>query len=90
MGTSRRRMPNLNFTKEQARPLFVEKNCLACHNIGGVGAKQAPDLAGTATRHSIGWLDEQLVNPDLVWPGSIMPAYDLDSNQRKAIIGFCP
>jgi mono/diheme cytochrome c family protein len=70
------------------RQLFVEKNCLTCHNIGGVGGKQAPDLAGTATRHSIGWLDEQLVNPDLVWPGSGMPAYDLDSNQRKAIIGF--
>jgi mono/diheme cytochrome c family protein len=70
------------------RQLFVEKNCLACHNIGGVGVTQAPDLLGVTTRHSIGWLDEELVNPGLVQPGSIMPAYDLDSNQRKAIIGF--
>jgi mono/diheme cytochrome c family protein len=70
------------------RQLFVEKNCLACHNVGGIGTKQAPDLLGVTTRHSIGWLDEQLVNPSLVQPGSIMPAYDLDSNQRKAIIGF--
>jgi mono/diheme cytochrome c family protein len=70
------------------RQLFVEKNCLACHNIGGIGVRQGPDLLGVTTRHSIGWLDEQLVNPDLVWPGSSMPAYDLDPNQRKAIISF--
>ncbi len=70
------------------RQLFVEKNCLACHNIGGVGGKQGPDLLGVTTRHSIGWLDEQLVNPEQVWPGSTMPAYDLDPNQRKAVIGF--
>lgn len=70
------------------RQLFVEKNCLACHNIGGMGVKQGPDLLGVTTRHSIGWLDEQLVNPDVVSPGSIMPAYDLDSNQRKAVLGF--
>ncbi len=70
------------------RQLFVEKNCLACHRIGGVGAKDGPDLLGATARHSIGWLDEQLVNPDLVSPGSVMPAYDLDPNQQKAVIGF--
>jgi mono/diheme cytochrome c family protein len=70
------------------RQLFVEKNCLACHSVGGIGVKQGPDLQGVTSRHSTGWLDEQLVNPELVWPGSTMPAYDLDSNQRKAMIGF--
>ena len=39
-------------------------------------------------QHSSGWLDEQLVNPQLVYPGSTMPAYDLESNARKAIIAF--
>lgn len=70
------------------RLLFVEKNCIACHSIGGVGAKGGPDLLGATKQHSIGWLDEQLVNPELVYPGSIMPAYDLETNARKAIIGF--
>ncbi len=70
------------------RQLFVEKNCMACHNIGGVGSKSGPDLLGVTKKHSIGWLDERLVNPDLVYPGSIMPAYDLEPNARKAIIGF--
>ena len=45
------------------RQLFVEKNCIACHNIGGVGAKSGPDLLGVTKQHSPGWLDEQLVNP---------------------------
>jgi mono/diheme cytochrome c family protein len=70
------------------RQLFVEKNCIACHNIGGVGAKSGPDLLGVAKQHSPGWLDEQLVNPQLIYPGSIMPAYDLETNARKAIITF--
>lgn len=72
----------------QGRSLFVEKNCIACHNIGGVGSKSGPDLQGVASRHSPGWLDEQLTNPDQVSPGSTMPAYDLDPNARKAIIAY--
>ena len=39
-------------------------------------------------RHSTGWLDEQLVNPEMISPGSLMPAYELGSNERKALIGF--
>ena len=70
------------------RQLFVEKNCIACHNIGGVGAKSGPDLLGVAKEHSPGWLDERLVNPQLIYPGSIMPAYDLETNARKAIVAF--
>jgi mono/diheme cytochrome c family protein len=34
------------------------------------------------------WLDEQLVNPELVYPGSAMPEYDLETNARKAIVAF--
>jgi mono/diheme cytochrome c family protein len=45
-------------------------------------------LFGVTKNHSNGWLDEQLVNPELVYPGSIMPAYDLETNARKAIIAF--
>jgi mono/diheme cytochrome c family protein len=43
---------------------------------------------GLAKQHSSGWLDEQLVNPQTIYPGSIMPAYDLDTNSRKAILIF--
>jgi mono/diheme cytochrome c family protein len=70
------------------RELFVEKNCIACHNVGGVGAKTGPDLLGVTTRHSPEWLDEQMVNPQLVYPGSSMPEYDLETNERKALLAF--
>jgi len=73
---------------EFGRQLFVEKDCMACHAIGGVGGKTAPDLAGVTKRHSTEWLDEQLVNPELVYPGSSMPEYDLESNARKALVAF--
>ena len=87
MGTyysSVRLIPSASYGKE----LFVDKNCIACHNIGGVGAKSGPDLLGIAKSHSNGWLDEQLVNPQLIYPTSIMPAYDLETNARKALIAF--
>jgi mono/diheme cytochrome c family protein len=70
------------------RQLFVEKNCIACHNVGGVGAKTGPDLLGVTKRHSTEWLDEQLVNPELVYPGSVMPEYDLETNARKALMAY--
>ena len=59
--SSVRLIPSAGF----GRQLFVEKNCITCHAIGGVGAKTAPDLLGVTKRHSIEWLDEQLVNPEL-------------------------
>ena len=70
------------------RQLFVEKDCIVCHAVGGVGAKSAPDLLGVTKRHSLAWLDEQLVNPDLVYPGSTMPEYDLETNARKALVTY--
>jgi mono/diheme cytochrome c family protein len=73
---------------EYGRQLFVEKNCIACHSVGGVGAKTGPDLLGVTMRHSTEWLDEQLVNPELVYPGSSMPEYDLETNARKALLAY--
>lgn len=73
---------------EYGRQLFSEKNCVACHNVGGAGTKAGPDLQGVTKRHSLQWLDEQLVNPEFVYPGSSMPAYDLEANARKALIAF--
>jgi cbb3-type cytochrome oxidase cytochrome c subunit len=70
------------------RELFVQKDCLVCHSIGGVGAKVGPDLLGVTKRHSTNWLDEQLVNPQLVYPGSSMPAFDMPATERKAVIAF--
>lgn len=70
------------------REIFVEKNCIVCHSVGGVGAKTGPDLLAVTKRHSLGWLDEQLVNPQFVYPGSSMPEYDLENNARKALVAF--
>ncbi len=73
---------------EYGRQLFVQKDCIVCHSVGGVGAKSGPDLLGVNQRHSIAWLDEQLVNPEYVYPGSTMPEYDLETNARKALIAY--
>jgi cytochrome c553 len=51
-------------------------------------SRQLVPFKSVTKGHSLGWLDEQLVNPELITQGSRMPAFDLDSNSRKAIIGF--
>lgn len=79
---------NLIPSATYGRQLFVEKDCIVCHAIGGVGAKTGPDLLGVSKRHSLEWIDEQLVNPQNVYPGSSMPEYDLDANARKALVAF--
>ena len=73
---------------DYGRQIFQEKNCISCHMIGGVGGKIGPELMGVVKRHSAQWLDEQLVNPELVYPGSAMPAYDLEPNARKALVAY--
>lgn len=73
---------------QYGKQLFVEKNCIVCHAIGGVGAKTGPDLLDVTKRHSLEWLDEQLINPQLVYPGSSMPEYDLQTDARKALVAF--
>jgi len=73
---------------EYGRQLFVQEDCIVCHSVGGVGARSGPDLLGVNQRHSIAWLDEQLVNPEYVYPGSTMPVYDLETNARKALIAY--
>ena len=73
---------------QYGQKLFVQKNCLVCHSIGNVGGKVGPDLLGVTKRHSSEWLDEQLYNPQLVYPGSVMPAYDMAKNDRQALIAF--
>ena len=65
---------------EYGRQLFKEKNCVACHNVGGVGAKTGPDLMGVTTKHSLEWLDQQLVDPELVYPGNV---YRLRSGAQR-------
>lgn len=82
--TSESVIPSIPYGRE----LFARKNCITCHSIGGVGGKSGPDLEGVTRRHSARWLDEHFVNPTLVSPGSTMPAYDLTSDERTALIRF--
>ena len=37
---------------EIGRELFVEKKCVQCHSVGGVGGKVGPDLVGLGVRRS--------------------------------------
>ncbi len=55
--------------------IFRAQGCSACHRIGGVGGAVGPDLTKVGGRRSREWIEEQLENPTVHNPNSIMPSY---------------
>jgi sulfur-oxidizing protein SoxX len=54
-------------------------NCLACHSMPipeeAFHGKTAPDLAGVADRYDLGELRLRVVNPKVINPDTMMPAF---------------
>ncbi|HEV2012031.1 MAG TPA: cytochrome c [Candidatus Limnocylindria bacterium] len=51
--------------------LFVQKECFACHQIGGAGGRRGPDLSSVGARLS----PDQLVTTILSGKGQAMPSF---------------
>ena len=79
--------------------VFLSKTCAMCHNIGGTlaGSHLGPDLTHIASRRSIaaGTLANTPANlvawiqdPQLVKPGSRMPASGLSAQELKAVVAY--
>jgi len=67
---------------EYGRQLFDEKTA-SLATTSAASAQKTGRTDECHRRHSLAWLDEQLVNPELVYPGSSMPAYDLEPNAAR-------
>ncbi len=84
----------LNITKsveispESGQALVEEYNCRQCHQIDGLGAIKAPNLAGITTR-----LDEVAIriwlrNPKAVKGNTAMPNFHLSDSEIEAIVAY--
>ncbi len=55
--------------------IFKNNGCSACHKIGGIGGTIGPDLTEVGSRREKAWIIEQIRNPKLHNPHSIMPSF---------------
>ena len=66
--------------------LFVQKDCFACHAIGGAGGRRGPDLGAVGARLS----REQLVATILSGKGQAMPSFagSLTNEELADVVAF--
>ncbi len=75
---------------KEGRGLFVSNNCAICHSINGAGGKIGPDLSHeTAKGLTAVWIANQIRNPKINDPKSIMPPFpNLSQEQLKSIADY--
>jgi hypothetical protein len=71
----------------QGRQLYLQRGCIACHRIRGVGGTLGPDLTFVGNRrHDPEWLLHHFRDPQAVSPGSVMPPFkQLPEAELKAL-----
>lgn len=69
---------------------YRREGCAKCHTLGeeGAGGKIGPDLANRAKRRDAKWMISHFKNPQLLSPGSAMPAVNLPDAQLNALAAF--
>jgi len=69
--------------------IYKAHGCSACHMIGGVGGNIGPDLTRVGDRRSREWIEEQIEDPRLHKPDSIMPSFaKLPEKDREALVDY--
>lgn len=59
--------------------------CLRCHQIGGEGESEGPDLSAIGSRRDAMELYAHLLNPSAMTPSSTMPIFPVTGAQAQAI-----
>ena len=70
------------------RRLFEEKGCIGCHSVGGKGGNIGPPLDLVAKRHDPKWIAAHFQNPQAVSPGTVMPQFNFNEQEIRALTEF--
>ncbi|MEN8264409.1 MAG: c-type cytochrome [Nitrospirota bacterium] len=70
--------------------LFQQEDCIACHQINGIGGVSGPDLTHIGSeRPDIKWHIAHLKDPESVVPDSAMPDFsDLNENELNDLANY--
>ena len=83
MGTEAPHSPPMSQQARQGQTLFQEKNCIACHQVYGLGGYMGPDLTNVISRNSPAY-----ARAFLVAGTQRMPDFDLDEGQIEALLAY--
>ncbi|MEZ4362014.1 MAG: c-type cytochrome [Kofleriaceae bacterium] len=70
------------------RPQIFSQLCVACHMLGGAGAKVGPALDGVGARLTQAQLRTWLQDPPSIKPGTAMPKLPLSEGQLDELAAF--
>jgi mono/diheme cytochrome c family protein len=73
---------------QAGRRLFEEKGCIGCHAVGGKGGIVGPALDEVGKRHDPQWIAAHFRNPVAVSPGSVMPQFNFNEQEVRALTEF--
>ncbi len=74
----------------RARQVLVERKCVNCHKIKGVGGLQGPDLSQAGWKFSRPHLRQQILDPKARNPESRMPSFQGEISERdlEAVVEY--
>jgi ubiquinol-cytochrome c reductase cytochrome b subunit len=68
---------------KKGKELFHSMGCISCHSIHGKGGSVGPALTHDLIEaKSRDWLEDQIRNPGSHFPNSVMPSFDILSDQQ--------
>ncbi|MEQ1884784.1 MAG: c-type cytochrome [Bryobacteraceae bacterium] len=76
-------------TVRRGRELFFANNCFGCHRIEGLSdGTIGPDLTEAGTKFKVDYLWESIDDPRANSPTSVMPRFNLTSDDIRAMVIF--
>jgi ubiquinol-cytochrome c reductase cytochrome b subunit len=66
--------------------VYVSRSCSSCHKVNGLGGSIGPALNGLAYRRSRDWVVTHFSAPRTLSPGSVMPPYHFEIQERDALL----
>jgi ubiquinol-cytochrome c reductase cytochrome b subunit len=70
------------------KKLFDKFACSSCHRIGGEGGTFCPNLSFVGRRRDHDWLVRHFKDPQAVVPGSPMPAFPMNDEERENLTAY--
>ena len=68
--------------------VYLANDCASCHKLNGIGGELGPPINGTGERRERAWIEQHFADPPKYSPNSIMPNYNFNAKDMKAITDY--
>ncbi|MBI5101543.1 MAG: c-type cytochrome [Nitrospirae bacterium] len=69
--------------------IFRREGCIDCHSFKGQGGSAGPELTAVTKRRDDAWIRQQIKDPQVHNPGSLMPSFKhLSGKEVSALLKY--